>query len=329
MMKYLLVVFLVLRLILNESASIYSYEKSMKVFARNPRSKIYNVQPSKLTKLTGAPSDGLTRDEELPTVTDFFSRDSRLRFIRKVYSIFGLQTFTTFAMILATQQSSSFQKFLLRSSENLSVLSLLGSFIVPTIFAFSKPLRQSFPVNLILLMLFTVCYSTGISLFAIALDSKVSVMMALLYTVIAFFSITIYSFRKNPKYDFHYVNGLLFTGSLTVLIGSLLNSLFFHLPLAENLISMITAILFAGYILHDTKMIITGKKKMRKAPRVSGKRGTSVQRTEDNPYYNSREYMLASMNLYLDVMGLLVELMKILARLKENNNRRQKEQNGN
>jgi FtsH-binding integral membrane protein len=328
-MKYLILFFYVFLLIVHESSSSFYFSaKKLRFLARNPRSsKIYNVQPSKLMKVTGSPAASQPGVEEFQTVTDFFSRDSRLGFIRKVYSIFGLQTLTTFAMILASQQSRSFQKFLLNSSQNLSIFSLLGSFIVPTIFSFSKPLRQSFPVNLILLMVFTLCYSTGISLFTIALDSKESVMMSLLYTVIAFASITIYTFQNNPKYDFHYVNGLLFTGTLTVLIGSLLNSLFFHLPLAENIISIITALLFAGYILHDTKMIITGKKKMRNTSVRSRKGQISNENAAEAPYYNSKEYILASMNLYLDVMGLLLELMKILSRMKENDNKKEKEEN--
>lgn len=39
-------------------------------------------------------------------------------------------------------------------------------------------------------------------------------------------------------------------------------------------------------------------------------------------YYNSKEYILASMNLYVDFIGLFIQLIKVLAVLDKNNTKK-------
>lgn len=70
------------------------------------------------------------------------------------------------------------------------------------------------------------------------------------------------------------------------------------MPLVDNLLSGLMAVVFAGYIAHDTQMIVGGKSKRQ---------------------YAADDYILAALNLYQDAISLYMQIMKILGKNKDKN----------
>ncbi len=298
------------------------------------------------TDSTSSPffQNDMTHSKE--AISDFYNRDSRLGFIRKVYSIFGAQTLTTVIMLFTAMKNRNFRRYLLQSRDTLTVLSSVVSLIISFVLSSSKTLRHRFPYNILLVSLFTIAYSTSLTIFSLQFHPQI-ILMSLFYTCLTFALITSYSFNNNPKLDLTSLGSLLFTGLTALLVGQVANIFYFRAPFLENLFAIVGAMLFAGFIVYDTQMIVSGRKKMqsfssyffpqnknskKKMYRKEFRRDCeyeyyhqSGQMEEDGldekspVYYNSKEYILASMNLYVDFIGLLIQLIKALAVLDKNN----------
>lgn len=86
--------------------------------------------------------------------------------------------------------------------------------------------------------------------------------------------------RKN----FANLGGFLFVGLIGVLLASLVG-MFFHSSAFEMMVSVISVLVFSGYILFDTSRIVN--------------RG-------------ERNYIMATLSLYLDILNLFTSLLRIL-----------------
>ena len=64
------------------------------------------------------------------------------------------------------------------------------------------------------------------------------------------------------------------------------------MPLVDNLLAGLLAVLFAVYIMHDTQKIIGGK--------------------HHKHSYSQKEYILAALNLYQDVINFFIQMLTIL-----------------
>ena len=87
------------------------------------------------------------------------------------------------------------------------------------------------------------------------------------------------------KKDFSFLGGFLFVA----LLGGLLLSLagmFFHLPMMQVAISAVFVVVFSGYILYNTSQILNG---------------------------GETNYVMATIQLYLDILNLFLSLLRILS----------------
>ena len=114
-----------------------------------------------------------------------------------------------------------------------------------------------------------------------------------MHTLTVFLAISLYSFQPNPKYDLTLAGNSILAMSTSILVGLVLN-IFFKMPLMDNILSGLSAILFAAYIWYDTQKIIGGK----------------------NYKYalSQNEYILAALNIYQDVINLFLQILKITAK---------------
>lgn len=89
----------------------------------------------------------------------------------------------------------------------------------------------------------------------------------------------------------------LLTASATLLCGSIVQ-MFANIPLFDNILSGVWAILFAVYLAYDTRLIIGGKhqKKM----------------------YGQNDYIVAALSVYQDVISLFIRIVKLLDGNKKN-----------
>lgn len=86
------------------------------------------------------------------------------------------------------------------------------------------------------------------------------------------------------KKDFSFLGGMLFVGLLVVLIGAIVN-IFLQIPIASLAISSAVIMIMSGFILYDTSRIIHG---------------------------GERNYIMATVSLYLSIYNIFVSLLQIL-----------------
>ena len=89
---------------------------------------------------------------------------------------------------------------------------------------------------------------------------------------------------SSPARDFGYLGKFLFIGLILAIVASLAN-MFFHIPAMSLAISGVSILIFSGYILYDVNQIVRG---------------------------GQTNYVMATLNLYLDVYNIFVNLLNIL-----------------
>lgn len=210
-------------------------------------------------------------------------------FIRKVYSILSMQ-------LLMTVAGAAF--FMLHDGARNFVLSTPSMFyaamFLPIGFIFALMCyKDQHPTNMYLLSAFTLCetYTVGvICAMYYASGAGMIVLQALMLTAAVFISLTVYTLTT--KKDFSFLGAGLFGGLVVLIFWGFLNSIF-NFGGGNMVFALFGALLFAGYILYDTSMIIHN--------------------------LGPDDYIIASINLYLDIINLFLYLLEILRMLQGGN----------
>jgi len=108
------------------------------------------------------------------------------------------------------------------------------------------------------------------------------IMQALGGTALIFFALSGYALTS--KKDFSFMGGFLMTGLIVVLVASLAN-IFFQIPALQLAISAAVIMVMSGLILFDTSRIING---------------------------GERNYIRATVSLYLNIYNIFVHLLSLL-----------------
>ena len=149
--------------------------------------------------------------------------------------------------------------------------------------------RKSYPTNLLFLTGFTVLEAYSISVIVSFYNAKI-VVEALIFTLGIFVALSL--FACQTKYDFTSWMPYLF-GALWVLVLFGFMSMFFPYSSKVELgYGVVAALIFSGYILVDTQLIIR--------------------------HYHVEEEIAAAISLYLDVINLFLAILRILN--SQNNN---------
>ncbi|KAJ3281799.1 Transmembrane BAX inhibitor motif-containing protein 4 [Borealophlyctis nickersoniae] len=203
----------------------------------------------------------------------------RMAFVRKVYTILATQLGAT-AVVSGIFMASDTVKGWVQTNiwaVYLSWLLTLGLLIALIV------KRRSHPTNLYLLAGFTLLEAYSIGTIVTFYDSLV-VLQAVILTFSLFVGLTLFTLQT--KYDFTSWGPFLF-GSLWVIVIAMFLQIF--LPFSQTMhlvIAVATAILFCGFIVYDTQQIFA-----RMSP---------------------EEYIMASVELYLDVINLFLAILRIL-----------------
>ncbi|CAN4119091.1 unnamed protein product [Withania somnifera] len=206
----------------------------------------------------------------------------RWAFIRKVYYILGTQILLTTA-ISAVIALYPPMNHLLRG--NIILLILLV--FLPLLLLWPLSIyRQKHPLNFVFLGLFTISLSITVGVGCANTNGRI-VLEALILTSTVVLALTGYTFwASRGGQDFSFLGPLLFA-SLLVLVVAGFMQLFFPLGSTANAIyCAISAIVFCAYIVYDTYNLI--------------KRFTYDQ------------YIWASANLYLDILNLFLDILRLL-----------------
>jgi len=212
-------------------------------------------------------------------------------FIRKVYGILVMQ-------LLLTVMGSSF--FMFHAPTRYWVLSSPGMLMTASFapFGFLMALfcyKDKHPLNMALLGGFTLCmaYTVGV-VCAMYYENHLGlvVLQALILTAAVFVSLTSYVFVTGK--DFSFLGAGLFSALFILIIWGFLNS-FFDFGLGGRMIfSLLGALVFCGYILYDTSMILH--------------------------HYGPDDYVMAAIALYLDLVNLFIYLLELLRMLQGGDN---------
>ena len=143
------------------------------------------------------------------------------------------------------------------------------------------------PVNYILLAIFTYCCSWIVAVTCIRYD-QIVVFEAASLTASIVIALTFYAITT--KNDFTICGPIMFILGMLFMVGSMLALVFG--PNMRLLWCIIGVFLFSFYLIIDTQMIVGGSKR-------------HYHLTEDH-------YILASLMLYLDIINIFLEILKIL-----------------
>uniref|UniRef100_A0A9J8BG55 Transmembrane BAX inhibitor motif containing 4 n=2 Tax=Cyprinus carpio TaxID=7962 RepID=A0A9J8BG55_CYPCA len=204
-------------------------------------------------------------------------------FLRKVYTILSLQIIITTAVSALFMLCNPIKNFV-HESPLLVLISAIGSLILLLALAVY---RHQHPINLYLLFGFTLLESLSVAT-AVSFYEYTIVLQAFVLTSAVFLGLTAYTFQS--KRDFSKLGASLFAGLWILIIASFMR-LFFYNDTMELVFAGAGALLFCGFIIFDTHLL------MHKL--------------------SPEEHVLASINLYLDIVNLFIYILRILDSMKK------------
>lgn len=149
--------------------------------------------------------------------------------------------------------------------------------------------RKSYPMNLLFLGGFTALEAYSVSVITSFYDSRI-VLEALVFTLGIFVILTVFACQS--KYDFTHWAPYLFGALWIAIIFGFMAAFFPQNSKVELVYGCVTALIFSGYILVDTQLVMR--------------------------HYHVEEEIAAAISLYLDVINLFLSILRILN--SQNNN---------
>ncbi|KAJ8961290.1 hypothetical protein NQ318_008975 [Aromia moschata] len=205
----------------------------------------------------------------------------RLAFIRKVYGLLTMQILLTIIIASICMFTPPIKSFV-HTNDWMMLVTFLGSMVL--LIALHVKRRES-PTNLILLAAFTIvqAYTIGV---IVTFYSQAVVLQALLLTLVVLGGLTLYTFQT--KHDFSAMHSALFAGLCVLLIGGVMQ-VFLQSTVFEIAVSFGGALIFSLFIIFDTQLIMKT--------------------------LSPEEYILATINLYMDIVNLFLYILRILQAL--------------
>lgn len=245
----------------------------------------YVDEPSASTDqaaLLGAPrssEDNIPDDFKFGGMVAEGTIDIRMAFVRKVYAILSVQLIATVVLSMVSFFSESYKKWI-QSNQWMMWISLFGAlgFMGLTYWK-----RKSYPTNLLFLAGFTGLEAYSISVIVSFYQSKI-VIQAVLLTAGIFVALTL--FACQTKYDFTSWMPYLFGALWALILVGFIAVFFPYNSKVEMAYSVIAALIFSGYILVDTQLIMR--------------------------HYHVEEEIAAAISLYLDIINLFLAILRIL-----------------
>ena len=191
----------------------------------------------------------------------------------------SIQLLATIAVSSASYFSTGYKSWI-QSNPWMLWVSLFGA-IGFMLLTFWK--RKSYPTNLLFLGAFTALEAYSISVIVSFYDTKI-VLEALILTAGIFVALTL--FACQTKYDFTSWMPYLFGGIWALILFSFMAAFFPYNSTVELIYGGVAALIFSGYILVDTQLIMR--------------------------HYHVEEEIAAAISLYLDIINLFLAILRIL-----------------
>jgi len=208
-------------------------------------------------------------------------------FIKKVFSIVGLQLLLTSCIALPFQ---IYRTEMLRNAGALQGVSLLVLAVTIGVMCYmscNPHVSRKFPLNYILLGIITCGQGVLVGMICMAYTVQ-SIIIAVFMT--AFMVLGLAAFAMQTKYDFTGMGAYLFMACLALFMFGLIIS-FFNVPFMHTVYASCGALLFSFYIIFDTQMIVGGRNKKHE--------------------FSIDDYVFAALTLYLDIINLFIYLLEL------------------
>jgi FtsH-binding integral membrane protein len=264
---------------LDEAAPAPSYSQAP------PSYQAADPQEALLRGVPRGEDDNLPDDFKFGGVVAEATLDIRMAFVRKVYAILTVQLLATAAVSFVSMTSATYKNWI-QTNPWMMWVTLFGSFAFLGL-TFWK--RKSYPINLLFLGGFTLMEAYSISVIVSFTDSKI-VLQALFFTLGIFVALSLFACQS--KYDFTHWMPYLFGGLWVLMLFGFMSMFFPYNSKVELGYGIICALIFSGYILVDTQMIMR--------------------------HYHVEEEIAAAISLYLDIINLFLAILRILN--SQNNN---------
>ena len=207
-------------------------------------------------------------------------------FVTKVYSILAIQFTITIFFVSLSFYSEKFQNFV-KNYKSVYFLSTILSLITYIYPLFYTKFLKSFPLNYVYLLLFTI--SSDLVLCRLIIKYKpTTIFIALCLSIITIITLSIYAYYS--KTDFTILGGNFFVTLNLFMISSCLRILF-GIEYSKLIINGCCLIVFSTYIIYDTQLILGNQREK----------------------FNNNDCVLAAMCLYIDIINLFIEMVKIVA----------------
>ena len=265
----------------------------------SPAEDAWAKHRSATRSLSGSPK-GALRPERLEDVVDakpldeLLDRDSRVVFTRRVYGLLTANLGLTAACCLYAASNPGLVRSLLAAPAGRAAFGAcaLVGLLAPLALSFAPALRRDPAKSTLVFATFALCESVVVGAAASAYKVS-SVALALAQTGAATGALTAYAFQPNARYDLTAFGSYLLAG-LMVLVVSSVAGLAFGMPLNGLIPSTLGAILFSAFIVHDTQLVVGGKKRQ----------------------LQTSDFALGAMTLYLDIVNLFFYLLRIFGELQ-------------
>ncbi|EFN69611.1 Transmembrane BAX inhibitor motif-containing protein 4 [Camponotus floridanus] len=208
----------------------------------------------------------------------------RMGFLRKVYGLLSIQLLMTVVVASVFVMSSTVKLYVQDNPWTIG----LAFFLTMGILIGLLIKRKDHPANLILLSAFTLAQAYTVGVVVSMYDTTI-VLEALFITLTVLLGLTAYTFQT--KRDFSFLGFGLFIGLWCLLIGGLIQTFVLENTALELGISIGGALLFCLFIVFDTQAIMQS--------------------------LSPEEYILATINIYLDIINLFLHILRALAISKQ------------
>merc|ERR1711981_363361 len=229
---------------------------------------------------------GKTEEEGGTDYAAFMEKEVRRGFIRKVFSILAVQLLVTFGCAVGFASSAPLKAYATQNAWPfyVSIPLLIGSMAG---LLCCGDLHRRFPHNYALLGVFTLAESYLVGMATLTYNTQ-TVLLALAITAVITTGLVLYAFFT--KGDFTTFGGCLYSFLICLVCASVVMFFLPYNAFAAVAFSAAGAFLFSCYIVVDVQMLMDGKR---------------IQLSPD-------DYVLAALNLYLDILNLFLYVLQIL-----------------
>jgi len=219
-----------------------------------------------------------------PEKSQLYEKEMRRGFIRKVYGLLSIELMATVAICCLCMFSEGVRTFTIAHGLAIQLITFIPMLLILICLFYVK---DQYPLNLCCLSMFVLLMSWGIgAVCAIYYENGAGdiVLMAFALTCILFVTLSIFTFQS--KIDFSFLGMGLFACLWILIIWGFVNAIFGFR--ATFLYSLFGAIIFCLFIIYDTYRL--GNK------------------------YSVDDYIIASIELYLDFINLFLYLLQLLTK---------------